>query len=314
VDDLTIWSLFGLGIGVFWFFTGFKRLRLRRRVLGLATSRIRSMAMGVVELQGLARIETTVNDPIYNKPCAYFRVVVKEERGSGRNRSWVTIYEADSANTPFLLEDGTGVARVCPAKVDVQFPPVLNESATLLRGLRDDAVSRFLSSLPGSGFNTRRVTAHILREGEPLFLVGYANAALGAPGMSAPVAARDAARELKNDPAAMKQLDTNLDGVVDADEWEAGVARKSRELSERASTEAGAAPADALISVGCCPDGLFVFAHTQDNLLSSLEWSAWAGILGGPAVALASAVYLLQQFHHLSPGVRHLAGLDLPNF
>src|SRR5581483_10113964 len=106
-----------------------------------------------------------VNDPIFNKPCAFYRVVVEEERGSGRSRHWETIYRQDSSGTPFLIEDPTGVARVWPLKAELQFAPEVNATSNgLLRGFRDDDVSRFLGSF-GGGWNTRKVTAHILREG-----------------------------------------------------------------------------------------------------------------------------------------------------
>jgi hypothetical protein len=199
-------------------------------------------------------METALADPIFGKECAYYRVVVEEERGSEKDRHWVTIFSQDSSGTPFLIEDSTGLARVCPAKAELQFAPEVNTtSSALMRGFRDDPVSRFLASLGGS-WGTRKITAHILREGHPLFLVGFA-----APSPSAPLgirpSARDAARELKNDPVEMKKLDTNQDGVVDSAEWEAGVARKMRELnaSADARTAADAPSADPIVSVGCSP-------------------------------------------------------------
>ena len=312
MQDLTVWSVVGLGFGLTAFFHGFRRLRIMNRIRSLPPSRVRSMAMGPVELDGHVRVETPVTDPVFGNPCAYYRVVVEEQRGSGRDSHWVTIYNQDSSATPFLIEDATGVARVCPAKAELQFAPEVNTTSNgLMRGFRDDAVSRFLASLGGT-WNTRKITAHILREGHPLFLVGFA-----APSPSAPLAnrptARDAARILKSDPMEMKKLDTNQDGVVDAAEWEAGVARKTRELNAAEDAQAASdVPAtDPIVSVGCSPDGVFFLADSEKALLSRLDWSAWLGILGGPAAAIASVVYLLQQHNHLAPGVRHLTGLDL---
>jgi len=299
-------------MGVGWFLRGFARLRLRNRILGLATSRVRSMAMGSVEIQGHVRLETDIVDPIFQRPCGYFRVVVEEKRGSGRRRHWVKIYERDSSPTPFFLEDETGLARVSPAKAELHIAAEVNTTSNgLARGFRDDAVSRFLTSL-GSTWNSRRITAHILREGQPLFLVGYASPTDNAA-LNHRLNPRDAARALKSDPAAMKGLDANKDGAVDAHEWERGVANKARELADQVGA---AAPVlvDPIITVTRSPDGTLIFADNEKALLSKLDWTAWAGILGGPAVALASAVYLLRQYGVLSPGLRHLTGTDLPDF
>ncbi len=279
--------------GVVWFLHGFQRMRVRNRILGLATSRVRSMAMGSVELDGRVRMEKSIDDPIFQRPCAYFRIVVEERRSSGRNSHWTKIYERDSSDTAFLIEDETGLARVSPVKVELQFAPEVNVSSNgLARGFRDDAVSKFLSSL-GNSWNTRRVQAHILREGQPLFLIGYATPADNAI-LNNRLNPRDAARVLKSDPEAMKKLDANGDGAVDPQEWEAGVARKARELADQAGASVEAGPADPIVTVSRSPDGIFIFAESEKALLSQLDWSAWAGIVGGPVATIASAVYLLQ--------------------
>jgi hypothetical protein len=303
MDEVTIWSVLGLAFGTFWFFKGFKRRRMRRRVLGLATSKVRSMAMGTIELAGRVRIESPMADPIYARPCAYFSIHVKEKRGSGKRSRWVTIYQKDSAGTPFLIEDATGVARINPARAELHFPPEISESAMgLVGGFRDPALARFVSSVGGSSFNSRKVTAYILREGQPLFAVGFAAPVASAAMVMAP-AARDAARLLKNDPAAMKRLDANGDGAVDQQEWDAGVAKKALELDaaeqarQFADVGVPAATGEALITVGCCPDGLFLLADTEKNLLSKLNLSSWLGVLGGPAVAIASLAYLFLKYH-----------------
>lgn len=271
------------------------------------------MAMGSVELDGRVRVETPMNDPVFDRPCCYFRVVVKERRGSGRNSHWETVFERDSSGTTFLLEDSTGLARVSPVKAELQFSPEVDTTSNgLTRGFRDDAVSKFLATL-GSSWNTRRITAHILREGQPLFLVGYVAPAESAPANVA-MSVRDVARELKANPEEMKKLDENHDGVVDAQEWEAGVARKTRELADASGAAALARPAEAVMTVRCSPDGIFVMADSEKALVSRLDWTAWLGILGGPAVAIASVVYLVSQFRSLAPGIRHLTGSDIPSF
>lgn len=292
--EVVIWGAFGIGGGTLWFLYGFNRLRMRRRIQGLATSRIRSMAMGIIELCGRVRLEAPIVDPIFSRPCAYFKITVKEKRGSGKRSRWVTIYRKDSSGTPFLIEDATGLARIFPARAELHFPPEVNSRTGGLFRSQDDGLSAFLSSLGGSSLRSRRVTAYILRDGQPLFAVGYAAPALSAS-LPATVAPRDAARLLKSSPAEMKKADANGDGVVDPQEWDAGVAKKAEELADQARVRqiAEAPPCDPLITVSRCPDGLFVLANTQENLLSKLGAAAWAGVIGGPVIAVAGLAYLV---------------------
>jgi len=58
----------GLGLGLWLFYSGFKDLRLRRTISGLATSKARSLAMGLVELSGRTEGLDPLQDPIYQLP------------------------------------------------------------------------------------------------------------------------------------------------------------------------------------------------------------------------------------------------------
>src|SRR5688500_10137500 len=95
-------AAFGAGWGVWQFFHGFRKLKLKRTIEGLATSKVRSMAMGTVELSGVARCASQILDPIYQQLCALYKVVVQEYRRSGKSGSWHTIYERDSCAQPFF--------------------------------------------------------------------------------------------------------------------------------------------------------------------------------------------------------------------
>ncbi|MBB5320191.1 hypothetical protein [Marinobacter oulmenensis] len=115
--------------GIFAFVTGlFSRSSLRayRIVADTPTSRIRSAPQGYVELKGQC-LPLDPAEPVYGpftgKPCLWYRAWVEEERGSGDDKDWVTIY-AETDPRPFRLNDGTGECFVAPCWADMRMRTV----------------------------------------------------------------------------------------------------------------------------------------------------------------------------------------------
>ncbi len=77
------------------------------------SSKIRSAAMGLVEVSGLATGPYTLTAPITGVPCYYYRTMVWEWKQRGKGSSWVK--EADeSLHVPFYLDDGSARVLVNP--------------------------------------------------------------------------------------------------------------------------------------------------------------------------------------------------------
>lgn len=304
-DDIVA-AAFGCGAGLWMFSEGFSALKLKRTVAALATSKVRSMAMGTVELSGRAELLGPLNDPIYRTPCAYFQVTVEEQRGSGKRRRWVTIHRSDSAAHPFLLADETGRVAVLPTSAELycrkDVARTCGWGASFFPGA-DAQVDAFVRSLPGRRFGTVRVTAYIIREGDPLYVLGYATP------LEKPLrpmervrrkvehSLRDLARILKADAARMRALDVNGDGRIDVDEWDAGLARLKSELERGRLKDDILRPQPAAL-VRRSPDGLLVLSDgSEKDLLSHLAGSAVLNIFGGPALAVGCAAYLAHRLN-----------------
>jgi hypothetical protein len=105
-----------------WFFhVGFRSLRIRRLIEGTPASRIRSMAMGLVELNGKVSERSRVTAPFSGKACAYWEVEIATPSGRGRNRGWSTVHRNHSGQ-PFFLSDDTGTALVYPQGAECHLP------------------------------------------------------------------------------------------------------------------------------------------------------------------------------------------------
>lgn len=122
-DDgrILIASMFGTVAGVIFFFKGLKDLRLRRLIQNTPTSKIRSMAMGLVEIKGKAKFaEEKLISPISKKECVFYEYIVEEYRSSGKSGRWVKIAGNKSENK-FYIEDNTGKALINPKNITANY-------------------------------------------------------------------------------------------------------------------------------------------------------------------------------------------------
>lgn len=105
-------SLFG--------WVAFRRIKLKRMIENLATTRTAGAAYGLVELQGTAALEpggTELIGPLSGQPCVWYHYVVKQKRRSGKNTKWVTI-EDRRVDQRFRLVDDEGSLPVEPAEAE----------------------------------------------------------------------------------------------------------------------------------------------------------------------------------------------------
>src|SRR5262245_22396534 len=108
-------AVFALATGPWLFWKGFRALRVLRLIEDTPTARIRSMAMGLVEVRGTVSARSAVTAPFSGRPCAYWQVD-GSVRGRSRN-SW-TVVHRNASGHPFFLSDETGVAMVYPQGAD----------------------------------------------------------------------------------------------------------------------------------------------------------------------------------------------------
>jgi len=135
---------------VYLFYRGFQLLQRKRLIMNTPVSKIRSAAMGLVEVSGLAAGPYTLTAPITGVPCYYYRTMVWQWKQQGKNSSWVK--EADeSLHVPFYLDDGTARVLVNPQGAEMDIHRDFQE---------EFSHSLFSSSLEIPGNITGFLTAH----------------------------------------------------------------------------------------------------------------------------------------------------------
>lgn len=118
--DGWVWPVFGACVGVYLFYRGFRMLRRKRLILNTPTSKVRSAAIGLVEVNGLAVGPYVMNAPITGLPCYYHRSIAWQWKQSGKNKSWQKVAD-ESRHLLFFVDDNTGRVLVNPqgAEMDI---------------------------------------------------------------------------------------------------------------------------------------------------------------------------------------------------
>jgi hypothetical protein len=120
-------ALAAFGFGTWSFVTGFRSLRLQRTIETTPTAHARSLAMGLVELQGRVLGRSRVFAPFSARECAWWEVELQTAQRSRRGMArWSTVHREQSGN-PFYLEDETGSVLVYPQGAKLSAGHVVQE-------------------------------------------------------------------------------------------------------------------------------------------------------------------------------------------
>jgi E3 Ubiquitin ligase len=110
--------ILGFGAGLLFFFRGLRYYRETLVVADTPAIPIRSVAMGLVQIHGMAKGEGAFPSPVSGVPCYAFKVQIERWRRNTNRRGWVH-YRTDVNGTHFYLEDPTGHVQVDPRGADL---------------------------------------------------------------------------------------------------------------------------------------------------------------------------------------------------
>jgi hypothetical protein len=174
-SNLVVEMLAGMGFGLYLFWKGFKLLQERRLILDTPNSTIRSAAMGLVEVSGLACGPSTISAPISRLACYYYATTVWQYKQSGRNWQWVQVAR-ECSHLPFYLDDNTGRLLINPDGADMDIHCDFKEEYSDSVFSRFDAlpedVRSFLLSHDVSSNHRTRVEERCIKPKNALFVLG----------------------------------------------------------------------------------------------------------------------------------------------
>jgi len=173
-----VYSVIFAGVGVFLIWTGFQAFKMKRLIENIPTSKIRSVAMGLVEIAGHVVSDKKLKSPFSNKDCVYYKYIIQEYRSSGKHSRWVTIKKGNDC-VPFYLKDSTGKVLVDPKGANIDIP----KDFEFKSGFRKDppiVVKQFLTAnrLKFESFlgmnKTMRYREYFIAPNDKLYIMGTA--------------------------------------------------------------------------------------------------------------------------------------------
>jgi len=254
---LPVYATLALCAGPVFFYRAFRDFRTRQLLQNTPASHIRSMAMGLVEVNGEVVPRSTHTAPFSGRSCAYWEIDIATQA----KRSW-NIVHRNSSGSPFFVKDETGLALVYPKGAECK---VLNGVEEICNGINvPDCYNHYMDD-EQLGFrlvwrlSRLRFRERILEEGQRVFVMGTA--------MPRP-----------------QSLDVSQDAMLEATGTDGPHEQRIRELQSQAS---------ATIRRGQNEPIFLISQQSERDLALTLGLRAYAGMFGGPALTLFGMSYWL---------------------
>jgi len=270
-------SLVFLLSGITFFIIGIKNLKAKKFIEDIPTSKIRSIAMGLVELIGKTAEICRIISPISKTACVYYSYTVEKKVSTQDGYRWKETARVKS-DVPFYLEDET--ARVLIDPRDVFF----------------DYESRF-TDYSNDG-NLRYREWNILNH-EEIFLIGTAEKSRDFLQQS-----KDdlimAIRKLKWNQQELMKFDSNKDGKIDLHEWDSAVNNVTIEQEQEKIRILCSDPlADIVVKKGSLNSTFIISEKSQKDLINKYFYRGLSLTALGVFVSLLSVV-IVSAFSFLS--------------
>ncbi len=266
----------------FWF--GFRYLQRYRLIADTPTARVHSAHQGYVELHGQALPSPSglLRSPLTGRECVWYHYKVEREKGSGKNRRWVTEREGTSDEW-FQLEDSSGTCQIDPqgAEIKAARRKRWHGSSPMPTAAPPEHRPgiRFNISLGGARY---RYLEELILEHESLYALGrFQSLGGGRDHLDIDRETGEIIRQWKADyQQVLARFDSNNNGQLDPDEWEQVQQQARREVRQR-QTELQALPT---VHVLMCTEErdqpYLLSTYDEEKLAQRYRWFAYGCFCG----------------------------------
>jgi len=256
--DLPVFATLSLGVGPLLFARGFRDLNVRRLIQNTPTARIRSLAMGLVEINGKVIARSQHDAPFSGRPCAYWEVDIAVR---SRKNAWTIVHRSRSGS-PFFVRDDTGLAFVYPEGSQCRVQSGVEETCVGIS--LPDCYARYMSDQRLAlrslwRLSVMRFRERTLEDGQHVYVLGTAEP-------------RSRAREVSMDDALAA---TGTDGPVQ---------ERLRTLTEEVA---------AVVRRGSNDRTFIISSGSERQLTTDLALSTFGKLVAGPALTLFGLGYWL---------------------
>ena len=264
------WAVVGICVGIYLFFTGFRKLWHKRLIQNIPTSKIRSIAMGLVEIQGIAIPDIILVSPYTKQQCVFYHIIMERLVKHKNSVNWVKEFEMKS-NIPFFLQDDTGTVIIDPVGAEIDIP---------LRYTHMEGNNRYKE--------------YYIKIKEPIYVLGTAKSIESIEEhIQKEVETR--IKEIIESPEEKQKLDINKDMWIDENEWQIAKQRIMEEIKEKFRATQGKIssknfPPDYLKNViigkGELDRHFFISNKSEKEIVGEYKYRVFLYIIGGAILTL----------------------------
>ncbi|MFC6671783.1 GIDE domain-containing protein [Marinobacterium aestuariivivens] len=275
---------------------GFRQLRRYRLIADTPTARVRSAHQGYVELvgQALPGPEGPVRSPLTGNECLWYHYRVEREKGSGKNRRWVTEKEGTSSQW-FQLDDGSGICQIDPEGARIRAESRRRwYGSTPMPGARP-ARSGSLLNISLSFGRRYRYLEELILEYETLYALGrFQSVGGGRDQLDRDSTAGELIRRWKTRyDDLLARFDSDGNGQLDTDEWQR-VQTEAQRQARQQQRQLHALPTMHILN---CPDEsdqpYLLSTHDEEKLSRHYRWYAHGCFLAVLAASWMAGELLL---------------------
>ncbi|UCD10647.1 MAG: hypothetical protein JSU88_08110 [Nitrospinaceae bacterium] len=319
VDPQNImWAGFGVGLGVYWFFHGFRELKSSRIIQNTPTSRIATGAVGTdVEISGRVMCDRDkwVTAPISGRSAVFYAIEIEQLVRRKNSSHWVKIDEFfsdkgfylddDSGALALVMVEGAAIKKKKGRKVRFRMrsKDMATMPANLLLALTMNAGQlKSFKVKHGKWWDSReyRFIEWAITPDETIYVLGYADSGLRTVLKRKPKMATylEAKKQIESDPDRHERFDRDEDGELSVEEVEAGAARLAVELESKYSEKQveERVPKTKMVFKKQKGKPFFISNMAEADLIKHLSLMATLKLWGGPVVSVAGAAYILFVF------------------
>ncbi len=282
-----IFIVIGLGGGLALFTYGFAVWREKRLIENIPTSKVRSLAMGLVEVSGQAQPKVLLKSPITATQCVYYRYLIERRERRGKSDQWVVVGQGASTNF-FYVDDGTGRILVDPVEAEIH----LEKDYTYTGTEFNDRLSSGFGLRAGNWGQRMRYTEWYIVPGDHVYVMGtvtrWRNTLEDRQFKIA-----DRLRQLKADRERLMKFDRDGDGRIDADEWEAARERVEQDILRQELDNPRDESEDLVIARDPLHRIMIVSDKSEKDLVNSKAVAAWLLLIFGAALTVGSVCLLV---------------------
>lgn len=322
-------ALVGLGLGIYFFFAGFRELKYKRILQNIPTSKINTGAVGTnVEVTGriICEKDQIVQAPISGRPCAFYSIEIQRwERNRNRRGSsfgnhgsrtgfnqghWVTV-ESFYSGKGFFIDDNSGANAMVLANGAVikrkggtqDFEMQSNNFNQMPVGLRQGLEANQKKLRKFKLKNTSWLFSNRFRfrewhfpVGERIFVLGHAESGLKAPKRNKMKFKTflKAKKAIQKNDKLKARFDSNQDGKLDEAELERGAKILALQMETKFSKEKveDLASKTKMVFKQKKPHPFYISNMSEKDLVKDIATWSTLKIWGGPILSTGCAVYL----------------------